>query len=115
RVFTDSDQGVLQVVAEHVSLAVSDHKTREKMHEAYHDSLTALASRALFMERLEHGLARAARQHTQLGVLFIDLDRFKLVNDSLGHAAGDMLLIGVAERLRSCLRGRGAPAPLPRD
>ncbi len=104
RVYTDRDRDVLQVFAEHVSLAVTDHQTREKMHEAYHDSLTGLASRALFMERLEHGLARAARQRTQLAVLFIDLDRFKMVNDSLGHAAGDALLIGVADRLRACLR-----------
>src|SRR6266487_1510963 len=66
RVYTDRDRDVLQVFAEHVSLAVTDHQTREKMHEAYHDSLTGLASRALFMERLEHGLARAARQRTQL-------------------------------------------------
>jgi diguanylate cyclase (GGDEF)-like protein len=110
RVYTKRDRDVLQVFAEHVSLAVTDHRTREKMHEAYHDSLTGLASRALFMDRLEQSLARAARQHTQLGVLFIDLDRFKMVNDSLGHAAGDELLIGVADRLRSCLRVTDAAA-----
>jgi diguanylate cyclase (GGDEF)-like protein len=110
RVYTDRDRDVLQVFAEHVSLAVTDHQTREKMHEAYHDSLTGLASRALFMERLEHGLARAGRQRTQLAVLFIDLDRFKMVNDSLGHAAGDALLIGVADRLRSCLRATDTAA-----
>jgi diguanylate cyclase (GGDEF)-like protein len=104
RVFSENDQSVLQVFAEHVSLAVTDHRIREQMYEAYHDSLTGLASRALFLEQLEHGLARAARQHSQLAVLFVDLDRFKLVNDSLGHAAGDILLIGVADRLRSCLR-----------
>jgi diguanylate cyclase (GGDEF)-like protein len=110
RVYTKRDRDVLQVFAEHVSLAVTDHRTREKMHEAYHDSLTGLASRALFMDRLEQAIARAARQHTQLGVLFIDLDRFKMVNDSLGHAAGDELLIGVADRLRSCLRVTDAAA-----
>jgi diguanylate cyclase (GGDEF)-like protein len=110
RLYTKRDRDVLQVFAEHVSLAVTDHRTREKMHEAYHDSLTGLASRALFMDRLEQALARAARQHTQLGVLFIDLDRFKIVNDSLGHAAGDELLMGVADRLRSCLRVTDAAA-----
>ncbi|MGC9668432.1 putative bifunctional diguanylate cyclase/phosphodiesterase [Planosporangium sp. 12N6] len=110
RVYTTGDQEMLQVFAEHVSLAVTDHHTRQKMHEAYHDSLTGLASRALFMERLEQSLARASRQRTRLAVLFVDLDRFKMVNDSLGHAAGDTLLIGVAERLRSCLRRDDAAA-----
>ncbi|HEV7899512.1 MAG TPA: EAL domain-containing protein [Planosporangium sp.] len=110
RVYTRGDQEMLQVFAEHVSLAVTDHNTRLKMLEAYHDSLTGLASRALFMERLEQSLARATRQQTRLAVLFIDLDRFKVVNDSLGHAAGDTLLIGVAERLCACLRGTDAAA-----
>jgi diguanylate cyclase (GGDEF)-like protein len=110
RIYTASDRDMLQVFAEHVSLAVTDHNTRQKMHEAYHDSLTGLASRALFMERLEQDLARSARQQTLLAVLFVDLDRFKMVNDSLGHAAGDALLIGVAERLRSCLRVTDAAA-----
>jgi diguanylate cyclase (GGDEF)-like protein len=110
RRYSQRDREVLQVFAEHVSLAVTDHKTREKMHEAYHDSLTGLASRALFMDQLDQGLARADRQHSRLAVLFVDLDRFKIVNDSLGHSAGDMLLIGVADRLRSCLRLTDAAA-----
>jgi diguanylate cyclase (GGDEF)-like protein len=104
RRYSDQDRETLRVFADHVSLAVTDHKTREKMFEAHHDPLTGLASRALFLERLEHGLARAARQHNRTAVLFIDLDRFKTVNDSLGHAGGDELLIEVAIRLRSCLR-----------
>ena len=115
RHYTDRDREMLRVFAEHVSLAVSDHKTREKMYEAYHDSLTGLASRALFLERLEHGIAQAARRRTRLAVLFIDLDRFKTVNDSLGHSSGDALLIGVAERLRTCLRAGDTAARLGGD
>jgi diguanylate cyclase (GGDEF)-like protein len=109
------ERETLRVFADHVSLAVSDHKTREKVYEAHHDALTGLASRALFLERLEHGLARAARRRDRLAVLFIDLDRFKIVNDSLGHAAGDALLIEVASRLRSCLRLTDTAARLGGD
>jgi diguanylate cyclase (GGDEF)-like protein len=115
RRYGERERETLRVFADHVSLAVSDHKTREKVYEAHHDALTGLASRALFLERLEHSLAHAARQGTQLAVLFIDLDRFKIVNDSLGHAAGDALLIEVANRLRSCLRLTDTAARLGGD
>src|SRR5438105_9576347 len=71
---------------------------------AFSDPLTGLANRALFTERLERAVAEAEMAGRRLGLLFIDLDNFKLVNDGLGHAAGDKVLLTVADRLRRCLR-----------
>jgi diguanylate cyclase (GGDEF)-like protein/PAS domain S-box-containing protein len=73
-------------------------------HQAQHDSLTDLPNRALLHDRLTQGMALARRHSTKLAVMFLDVDRFKNVNDSLGHDIGDQLLILVAQRLRSCVR-----------
>ena len=73
-------------------------------YQAYHDALTGLPNRLLFHDRLTVALAHAKRQQTPLAVMFLDLDRFKIVNDTLGHSLGDELLRVVAERLRSVLR-----------
>jgi diguanylate cyclase (GGDEF)-like protein/PAS domain S-box-containing protein len=88
---------------------------RELTHQAFHDSLTGLANRTLFADRLEHALARAARDGSVVGVLFIDLDDFKIVNDTLGHAVGDQLLIGVADRISGALRADDTAARLGGD
>ena len=82
---------------------------------AYHDKLTGLPNRALFEEMLESALARARRFDLGVGVLFLDLDNFKLVNDSLGHHAGDQLLIQLAQRLRVCTRETDLVARLSGD
>lgn len=85
---------------------VTERKILEEQlaHLAFYDSLTDLPNRALFMDRLQHALDRAKRQEENIAVLFLDLDNFKIVNDSLGHEVGDLLLVSVAERLRACLR-----------
>jgi diguanylate cyclase (GGDEF)-like protein len=102
--FDDAQLGMLDAFAEHASLAITDARMVEAMEEAFHDSLTRLPNRALFLDRLQHALDVAARRDTDLCVLFIDLDRFKSVNDSIGHAAGDELLRAVATRLSKCIR-----------
>lgn len=79
-------------------------KEEQVRHQAYHDALTGLPNRAYFAERLNETLALAARHHHACALMFIDLDRFKMVNDSLGHHAGDALLKVVSERIHGCLR-----------
>ncbi len=85
---------------------VSERRAFEEQlaHQAFHDALTKLANRALFADRVEHGLARCSTDGTELAVVFVDLDDFKTINDSLGHGAGDEVLIEVARRLAATVR-----------
>jgi diguanylate cyclase (GGDEF)-like protein/PAS domain S-box-containing protein len=87
----------------------------ELSHQAFHDSLTGLANRALFADRVSHALDRGVRRRNLFAVLFVDLDDFKTVNDSLGHAAGDELLVEVSRRFESCLRPEDTCARLGGD
>ncbi|HEY2944438.1 MAG TPA: EAL domain-containing protein [Vicinamibacteria bacterium] len=99
------------------SLDITERKRAEEQIKslAYHDSLTGLPNRRLFQDRLSVAVAQAHRNAQRLAVLFLDLDRFKSVNDSLGHAAGDRLIQEVAERLRTCLREGDTVARLGGD
>ncbi len=86
---------------------ITDRKRTETqlLHNAFHDALTGLPNRALFMERLSHAISRAKECEDYLfAVLFLDLDRFKVINDSLGHLIGDQLLIAIARTLEECVR-----------
>lgn len=85
------------------------------MHQAFHDPLTDLANRSLFLYQVGHALARAHRHGEPVTVLFLDLDNFKTVNDSLGHAAGDRLLVEAARRLSTCVRDSDLIARLGGD
>jgi diguanylate cyclase (GGDEF)-like protein/PAS domain S-box-containing protein len=106
REMEDGSLRVSGVVADISERKRVEAEAMEKLaHAALHDSLTGLANRASFLDHLELGLERAARNEKGVGVLFIDLDNFKLVNDSFGHAAGDELLKAVGSRLQSAVRG----------
>jgi diguanylate cyclase (GGDEF)-like protein len=87
------------------AIAVQRHRTELQLsHLAHHDKLTGLPNRVLLQTRLDEGIRQARTNHSSIGVMFLDLDNFKIVNDSLGHAHGDRLLVGFAERLHKLLR-----------
>ena len=96
---------------------VSERKAFEDQlaHQAFHDSITGLANRALFKDRVEHALERQGRDGEPVSVLFMDLDDFKTINDSLGHAAGDRLLGEVGDRVKNALRQADTAARLGGD
>jgi diguanylate cyclase (GGDEF)-like protein len=105
----------LAAFAQQVSLALTDARTVEAVREAHHDAVTGLPNRALFLKIFDRVLASRATDIDPTSVLFIDLDRFKAVNDSLGHEAGDQLLALVARRLRGCVRASDTTARLGGD
>ncbi|HEV7764231.1 MAG TPA: EAL domain-containing protein [Thermoanaerobaculia bacterium] len=105
RAIARSDEGGIDEIVS-VSRDISERRRAEEQieYQAYHDALTGLPNRLLFRDRLTIALAHAKRQKSPLAVMFLDLDRFKLVNDTLGHSLGDELLRSVAVRLHSVLR-----------
>ncbi|GLY94913.1 hypothetical protein Acsp02_21680 [Actinoplanes sp. NBRC 103695] len=110
-----ADQSVAGLVITMRDVTERRRLERELTHQAFHDSLTGLANRTLFADRLEHALARGSRDGSVVGVLFIDLDDFKIVNDTLGHAVGDQLLQAVADRIAGALRADDTAARLGGD
>ncbi len=99
------DIDFLQSLANVLADAISRQATEDGIrHRALHDPLTGLPNRVLFQDRLEHALARTVRHGSMTAVLFLDIDRFKLVNDSLGHHVGDELLAAAAPRLKQAVR-----------
>ena len=128
--FTDATEQLVAGIAAHAAVALDNarlhHATQTELvarkeaearlaFAATHDPLTGLPNRALFVDRLSMALGRSERQRNATGVLLFDLDRFKVVNDSLGHAAGDELLVAVAERLSQIVRPGDTVARLGGD
>ena len=105
-----------RALARRFSVALGSEQRRAALlKQAYYDGLTGLPNRQLFKDRLEREIAHAKRMHTQVALIYIDLDRFKNVNDSMGHSAGDALLLGVSQRLVSQLRESDTLARLGGD
>ena len=103
--FSGQDLGFVEAVAHVLSGAVQRHRSEEELrYQSLHDPLVGLPNRVLLLDRVERALQRLGRHEGSIAVIFLDLDRFKLINDSLGHEAGDQLLQAVVPRLRGVLR-----------
>jgi diguanylate cyclase (GGDEF)-like protein/PAS domain S-box-containing protein len=112
----DEEKSFVRAVATILGTALARLRSEQQMrHEALHDPLTGLANRTLLRDRLEHAVARSARDDRAAGVLFIDLDDFKRVNDLYGHAAGDAVLTELGRRLRQAVRPADTVARLGGD
>jgi diguanylate cyclase (GGDEF)-like protein len=110
--YSEYDLRAVSLFAEHAAIAVANARLYEAeralsaqlSHQVVHDPLTGAANRVLLSDRLGHALARVRRRESQVAVLFIDVDNFKLVNDELGHETGDFVLSAIAQRLAECVR-----------
>jgi diguanylate cyclase (GGDEF)-like protein len=111
-IYSEHDLRAVSLFAEHAAIAVANARLYEAeralsvqlSHQVVHDPLTGAANRVLVVDRMAHALARVRRNECSMGVLFVDLDDFKLVNDELGHGVGDMVLTAIAQRLVACVR-----------
>ena len=111
-IYSEYDLRAVSLFAEHAAIAVANARLYEAeralsaqlSHQVVHDPLTGAANRVLISDRLAHALARVRRRESLVAVLFIDIDNFKLVNDELGHEAGDFVLTAIAQRLAQCVR-----------
>jgi len=123
RIFTDHDLRALALFGEQAASAIANAQlyqaqrlmASQKLFQALHDPLTRLPNRALFLERVTRALGRQRRGAQRVAILLLDLNDFKRINDSLGHAAGDEVLIGFAERVRSSLRSTDTVARFASD
>ena len=114
--YSEQDQALLQFVAAQVDAAIERMQLQHQLeHLARHDALTGLPNRQLFHDRLESALARAGRSAQGFALLYLDLDKFKQVNDRFGHSAGDLLLKEVGVRLQHCVREADTVARLGGD
>jgi diguanylate cyclase (GGDEF)-like protein/PAS domain S-box-containing protein len=112
----DESDAVYRIAGSLSDITDRKHIEERLHHDAFHDALTGLPNRALLVDRLSHALQRVNRRGNYLfAVLFLDLDRFKVINDSFGHALGDQLLIAIARRLRECVRPDDTVARLGGD
>jgi diguanylate cyclase (GGDEF)-like protein len=113
---SEEQREMARAYADRLSAALTNLEREQRLYQqAYYDPLTGLANRQLFRDRLDHELVRAGRSGEQLGLLYVDLDQFKHINDTLGHGAGDELLRVVAHRLRSVLKDTDTVARLGGD
>lgn len=114
--YGERELGVLSFVSRHIATALDRKRAQETIrHHAYHDVLTLLPNRMLFRDRFLQAIAQANRNRQMLAMMFLDLDRFKMINDTLGHAVGDRLLQETATRLNRCLREGDTVARLGGD
>jgi diguanylate cyclase (GGDEF)-like protein/PAS domain S-box-containing protein len=103
--YGEQEKEILTFVSQQIASAIENKRAEEQIkHLAFHDALTDLPNRLLFNDRLSLAVAQAHRSHARLAVMFLDVDRFKVINDSLGHKVGDQLLRQIAVRVRECLR-----------
>jgi diguanylate cyclase (GGDEF)-like protein len=124
--FEHEDLKLLETLANHIAVALENGRLEDSLakltelkeelrHQAFHDALTSLPNRTLFIERVAAALARNKRAGRPLSVVFLDIDDFKTINDSLGHSLGDQVLVTVAERLRHAVRPGDTVARLGGD